>query len=814
MGSQEALCIDRCYVDLIDSPDCDDHAWGKEVFYFTLYYMKKSIHTREQMHIYEKPEGAGYLYRCYGLILALQTWFYEVCDTAEGVICTTVGEHDIPRILKWEVRDSYNRLFLQRTFLNLPHTKFKNIVPTEEEKHTFSLDSFFKQKNELTRNEIASSPTTQLSNDVDVIKRLDSISAELESLKQAFFEFSRRVIAEFELFREKFITSVKSPVRGFRTKSEALMKSKADKSGHVQKNVDEERLNTGPVGKNVMEEAVISEPVEKIKAGKAVNRGLVQEEQEYVAGNGLNEVQFDAREKNAMVVYDPKHSRPLAGDFDITTSGKVHTGVYNDWIVEGLLQIAPRKVANGYNYCKVKSRKLPTPFDFNVASVTDKNWFYHINETGCFLDSSAYVELIPIFLDLVRFPKKAVHGPLEVVMVDNVPRQLNRCYGLILALQTWFYEVCDTAEGVICTSVGEHDIPRILKWEVRDSYNRLFLQRTFLNLPNTKFKNIVPTEEEKHTFSLDSFFKQKNELTRNVIASSPTTQLSNDVDVIKRLDSISAELESLKQAFFDFSRRVMAEFELFREKFITSVKSPVRGFRTKSEALMKSKADKRGFTYEPHPIFGYALNGSQPSFDAITVGLPPTPPQKKVIPDQQNNEEQEDVAGNRLNEVQADAREKNAMVVYDPKVDVVKKTTKSRKKLKTDVSIKTVIRLQHSRPLAGDFDITTSGKVHTGVYNDWIAEGLLQIAPRKVANGYNYCKVKSRKLPTPFDFNVASVTDKNWFYHINETGCFLDSSVYVDLIPIFLDLVRFPKKAVHGPLEVVMVDNVPQQLNR
>ncbi|CAA0809716.1 Domain of unknown function (DUF1985 [Striga hermonthica] len=146
MGSQEALRIDRCYVDLIDSPECDDHAWGKEVFDFTLYYLKKSIHSREQMHIYEKPEGSGYLYRCYGLILALQTWFYEVCDTAEGVICTSVGDRDIPRLLKWEVRESYNRLFLQRTFLNLPLSKFKNIVPTEEEKLTLSLDSFFKKK--------------------------------------------------------------------------------------------------------------------------------------------------------------------------------------------------------------------------------------------------------------------------------------------------------------------------------------------------------------------------------------------------------------------------------------------------------------------------------------------------------------------------------------------------------------------------------------------------------------------------------------------------------------------------------------------
>ncbi|CAA0840029.1 Domain of unknown function (DUF1985 [Striga hermonthica] len=70
MGSQDALLIDRCFVDMIDSPECDDYSWGTVVFQFTLQYLKKSIQTREQMHISDNDEGSN-LYRLYDLILAL-----------------------------------------------------------------------------------------------------------------------------------------------------------------------------------------------------------------------------------------------------------------------------------------------------------------------------------------------------------------------------------------------------------------------------------------------------------------------------------------------------------------------------------------------------------------------------------------------------------------------------------------------------------------------------------------------------------------------------------------------------------------------
>ncbi|CAA0808281.1 Unknown protein [Striga hermonthica] len=69
----------------------------------------------------------------------------------------------------------------------------------------------------------------------------------------------------------------------------------------------------------------------------------------------------------------------------------------------------------------------------------------------------ACVELIPIFLDLVKFPKKAVHGPLEVVMVDNVPQQLNSDCGIYVAsFAEYFIVVHDITKSNIDATVQRH----------------------------------------------------------------------------------------------------------------------------------------------------------------------------------------------------------------------------------------------------------------------------------------------------------------------------------------------------------------------
>ncbi|CAA0805807.1 Unknown protein [Striga hermonthica] len=80
-------------------------------------------------------------------------------------------------------------------------------------------------------------------------------------------------------------------------------------------------------------------------------------------------------------------------------------------------------------------------------------------------------------------------------------------------------------------------------------------------------------------------------------------------------------------------------------------------------------------------------------------------------------------------------------------------------------------------------------------FRDWICQGLLQSALRKVANGYNYYKVRNKTLPAPFEFNVVSVSDKNWFYHIFEIGCFLDSSVTHGCVFYYLRKIGFYGKS-------------------
>ncbi|CAA0840918.1 Domain of unknown function (DUF1985 [Striga hermonthica] len=494
MGSQDALRIDRCFVDMIDSPECDDYSWGTAVFQFTLLYLKKSIQTREQMHMSDNDEGSN-LYQLYGLILALQTWFYEVCETADGVVATNMGVHDIPRIIKWEVREPCTRSFVQRTFSNLDHTKFNNIVPPEAEKQNLLLESFFTKRNEFTRKTTPSSSAPQHTNEDYVITRLDNLTAEVQTLKEAFNDFSRRVFEEFALFKEKFLFV----------------------------------------------------PVQ-------------------------NPPYPDLQQPNP-------HIQPLIPD---------------------------------------------------------------------------------------------IHSP-------------------------------------------NHDIPPL--------NHDIHLPNPHIHLPSS------PIDDDDNFLLIN-------------------TQFIEEVD-----KTVQQKLNKVPE-----------------------VKEP------------------RGFSYEPHPIFGYALNGSQPSFDAIIVVLPPTPPSKKTIPEQANNSVEKNETVKGVNTQLIKQQQQLPLVVYSPKKDEVRRTKKPKKTMATKISTKKQIRLQKSCPFDVGFDINVSGAVDMNEFRDWICEGLLKSAPRKVENGLNYYKVRSKTLPSPFHFNVVSVTDKNWFYHIFEIGCFLDCS-HMDVLFYYLRKIGFYAKS-------------------
>ncbi|GER46266.1 translation initiation factor IF-2 [Striga asiatica] len=84
------------------------------------------------------------------------------------------------------------------------------------------------------------------------------------------------------------------------------------------------------------------------------------------------------------------------------------------------------------------------------------------------------------------------------------------------------------------------------------------------------FKNVSPTLEEKQSLLLVTFFQKKNEFNRNETQMTSAPQPTSNSEIIDRLNSISSDVENLKQLFYDFSKRVMADLELFKNTFIIS----------------------------------------------------------------------------------------------------------------------------------------------------------------------------------------------------------------------------------------------------
>ncbi|CAA0827625.1 Unknown protein [Striga hermonthica] len=207
LGAQDTLLLDRRYLDIIDSSECDEFPWGTEVFEYTIHYLKKTLHNRRAMHT-RKDDVNDYLFRCYGFILALQIWFFEICDTADGLICSRIVGEDMPRMVKWEVKGCYNRLFIDRHFMNLSHDKFNNLSPTDFEKSNLHLDGFFKKKNQFLLDDDSSSngPTHIQS---EILNRLDEMGQkqtemanEIGMLKNMFMEFSTRSATDFAMLKQ------------------------------------------------------------------------------------------------------------------------------------------------------------------------------------------------------------------------------------------------------------------------------------------------------------------------------------------------------------------------------------------------------------------------------------------------------------------------------------------------------------------------------------------------------------------------------------------------------------------------------------
>ncbi|CAA0807611.1 Unknown protein [Striga hermonthica] len=440
---------------MIDNADCDDFDWGTKVFEFTMHHLKKSTQYRKQIHKAGKPVTGGYLYRCYGFILALQLWFYEVCTSADGVICTCLSENDMPRMLKWEVRGSHNCAFMQRIFSNLDSSKFKNVIPTDEEKHTLFINDFFKSKNEFNRDEIPTTDHHQQKSEADVIKRLDRLTHEVETLKQIFLDFSNRVFAEFALFKEKFnILEQSAPVSGdmfdqvdvfspLNTQFfEEVDRSTEEKLRNASKSkepdlalpkvdipmvaddgkalissqpsfdlgltpIDPSKLNNKPPQENPMD--IITKVVHEMETGELGKTIEIQPScYDVVLVPNPPTMQIGT----SKTIEKPKKRRCVrkgiprtkSCPFDVDFWEKPErTSDFIKWYLTGMLKTA-LKFKDGYIRYGVRSKVLKPPFDFNVAMICDKNWFCTMYESGCFLDSS-HMDVLFYYLR-----KIGVHG--------------------------------------------------------------------------------------------------------------------------------------------------------------------------------------------------------------------------------------------------------------------------------------------------------------------------------------------------------------------------------------------------------------------
>ncbi|GER31947.1 sentrin-specific protease 1 [Striga asiatica] len=452
LGTQDTLLLDRRYLDIIDSDECEEYAWGKEVFEFTVHYLKKTLPNWQKMHTRGDKEKSEYLFRCYGFILALQIWFYEICDTANGLICTrSVGE-DVPRMLRWEVKGTHNRSKLQRHFMNLPHDKFNNLSPTTIEKSSLNLNGFFKKRNEfLGGNLVAPS-------------------------------------------HDQFVSDGPNNDKG------------GANAGHPQsKEVDD------PVGRDT---DVGNDPnlnAMKGKTDEAINQNAMNDTSHDVAMNQCDGVAILAKPMKPPVLNPViatsykrnviKNSSPFNVPF-WKNIFEVDTEDFMRWLRMGMLRTYQKIREHEFEHYLKRFRPLKPPFDFNVHHITDKNWFMTLVEPGSFLDDTSrvfnvdhilfpihidlngvghwvlgrlsigerrlvaynslrseefdkilydgvrcYSTLIPIFLGMVHFYSKrtdinsvgeafdgkGVNDPLDVIMAENLPQQEQGDCGIFVA---------------------------------------------------------------------------------------------------------------------------------------------------------------------------------------------------------------------------------------------------------------------------------------------------------------------------------------------------------------------------------------------
>ena len=93
------------YLDIVDAGLFNEYCWGRDVFSFTLEFMKEKMLSLQK-------KGVGYhYYRLNGFPLVFQVWFYEYCGYCKNILVYH-WVSAIPRILNWhtDIISSFKKL--------------------------------------------------------------------------------------------------------------------------------------------------------------------------------------------------------------------------------------------------------------------------------------------------------------------------------------------------------------------------------------------------------------------------------------------------------------------------------------------------------------------------------------------------------------------------------------------------------------------------------------------------------------------------------------------------------------------------------
>ncbi|XP_050234496.1 uncharacterized protein LOC126682780 [Mercurialis annua] len=427
------------HINMIGNGEFENFPWGKDVFQRTIEFLKSKLASVKGCDFLKKNPNIGIpptQVRYDGFPLAFQTWFLECCPAANGILGSSSGEA-IPRILRWTVPLARDREYLTRNIFNQSAEDLKlcNLKPTEEERSVLVLDAMFlKGKRKVVFEE-----TTHVGH------RDSKLNGKIRKMYSEFSLFKSYVELQFAevlsvLSELKSVLSLNDhrahvtedmpenvsaakatqsmPKNSNDGADDAVERHTADNESappildQIQNDgndVDKEpeddfNCATETVGHeeeiNKVSDENVQTPVHYFEDidPSALHKAVDKVEREYEKARVGEEAAAVCNVVMDIPFTKRKGFHPLDDNLGIPTTFPDQID-FLCWIEAGIRQNRVRDVYTP------KDNILPQALNFEVASISDKKWFYSMVYGGKFLDDS-HIDIVMYYIR-----KKAKYNP-------------------------------------------------------------------------------------------------------------------------------------------------------------------------------------------------------------------------------------------------------------------------------------------------------------------------------------------------------------------------------------------------------------------